>query len=162
MCVYDEMNSRLGLAFQVRRRQADVMNSPPPPAASDRLLKYFTVRPFAAVCAEVAAACQAHRFGLIATVDLKAKLNAKGVPFDRECTVFEVCNPLKAQGVLSLNMDLASALPCRIAIYTEGDRTVLSTMKPTRLLAVYDVPGAAEAAAEVEATMDAIMAQLAG
>ncbi len=128
----------------------------------DRLLKKTTNRPFAEVCDAVAAACQAHQFGVIGTVDLKAKMNAKGVDFDAPCTVFEICNPHKAQGVLTANMDIASALPCRLAIYEQAGRTVLSTMKPTLLLELYDAPGIEAEAQEVEQTMAAIIDELCG
>ncbi len=134
------------------------MTNPTP--ACDRLLKQTTNRTFAEVCAAVPEACQAHQFGVIGTVDLKAKMNAKGVPFERECTVFEICNPHKASGVLSINMDIASALPCRLAIYAEEGRTVLSTMKPTLMLGMYDAPGAEAEALDVEQTMQAIIDQL--
>ncbi|MEZ5413650.1 MAG: DUF302 domain-containing protein [Opitutaceae bacterium] len=99
---------------------------------------------------------------MLGTIDLHAKLNGKGVEFAPACTVFEVCNPWKAKGVLAANMDISSSLPCRIAIYTENGKTVVSTLRPTRLLAIYDTPGAADEACEVEKTMTAIIEQLVG
>ncbi|WP_221032694.1 DUF302 domain-containing protein [Actomonas aquatica] len=124
---------------------------------ADRLIKRSTTKPFAEVCAGVEDACKANKFGLIGVVDLQAKMAAKGVAFDRPCTVFEVCNPQKAKGVLTANMDIATALPCRLAIYTEEGKTVLSTMKPTEMLGMYDAPGVEAEAEDVEATMTAIM-----
>ncbi len=127
---------------------------------TDRLLKRSTHRPFAEICEAMASACQEQGFGVIGSVDLKAKMNAKNVPFERECTVFEVCNPQKAQHVLTRDMDIASALPCRLAVYVEGDRTVLSTLKPTILLELFEAPEIGHEAAEVEQTMRAIIDRL--
>jgi uncharacterized protein (DUF302 family) len=93
----------------------------------------------------------------------QAKMAAKSVEFDRHCTVFEVCNPHKAKDVLSAFIDLASALPCRIAVYTEGEFTVLSTLKPTILLGAYKFSDdLSSSAVEVENTMESIMMLAAG
>ena len=72
-----------------------------------------------------------------------------------------MCNPKIAAGVLNLNMDIANALPCRLAIYEAEGLTVVSTLKPTRLIELFDAPGAEEHAAKVEAIMAGIVARLA-
>jgi hypothetical protein len=51
-----------------------------------------------------------HKFGVLGVHDLKAKMAEKGVPFARECPVFEVCNPHQAKkGARSESRDLDSA-----------------------------------------------------
>ena len=140
-------------------------NAPGVPAAApaERLLKQCTADAFEVVLARAEAACAKHHFGVISTIDLQAKLKAKGVALAPRCTILEVCNPAKAQAVLATNMDLASALPCRIALYTEGGMTVLSTLKPTVQLPLYGpAPGAADSACEVEAILRLIIADMAG
>ncbi len=89
-------------------------------------------------------------------------MQSKGLEFPERCTVFEVCNPGAAKAVLMAHMDLASALPCRLAVYTEGSSTVLSTLKPTLLLGAYTYADVLSEASEVEKIMDAIMATAAG
>lgn len=135
------------------------MNSTP--ATAPTIIKKSTSRAFSEVCGSVEAVCREFDFGLISTIDLKAKMNAKGVPFERNCTVFEVCNPKIAAGVLNLNMDIANALPCRLAIYEADGATVVSTLKPTRLIELFDAPGSEEHAGVVESTMASIVARLA-
>ena len=81
----------------------------------------------------------------------------KGVEFARECLIFEVCQPQQAKKVLEENMSVSTALPCRISIYEEGGKTVLATLKPTTLLAMFDTPQLADVAKEVEATIVKIM-----
>jgi len=93
--------------------------------------------------------------------DLKAKLADKGVPFDRECRVFEVCNPHQAKKVLERNLEISTALPCRISVYEEGGVTRLATIKPTAMLDLYATPGLKEVAREVQAALEAIMAEAA-
>jgi len=43
-----------------------------------------------------------------------ATLRSKGIDFEEECRVFEVCNPVQAAKVLASDMRLNMALPCRI------------------------------------------------
>jgi uncharacterized protein (DUF302 family) len=109
------------------------------------------------VCQRLPDVAQKHQFGVLGMHNLKEKMISKGVPFDRECRVFEVCNPQQAKEVLSRAMEISTALPCRISVYQEAGHTVLATIKPTRLLGLFDAPGAAAAAEEVEATLTRIM-----
>ena len=102
-----------------------------------------------------------HKFGVLGVHDLKAKMAEKGVPFDRECRVFEVCNPHQAKKVLEANLEISTALPCRISVYEEGERTKLATIKPTALIELFASPGLREVAREVEATLETIMAEAA-
>jgi uncharacterized protein (DUF302 family) len=93
--------------------------------------------------------------------NLKETMAKKGVEFARECLIFEVCQPQQAKKVLDENMSLSTALPCRISIYEESDKTVLATLKPTTLLAMFGVPQLEAVAKEVEDTIVKIMTEAA-
>ncbi len=114
-------------------------------------------KPLERVTRDLEAAVTRHKFGVLGIHDLKAKMVEKGVPFARECRVFEVCNPHQASKVLQANMEISTALPCRIAVYEEEGRTVLATIKPTRMIDLYRNPELAGVAQEVEATLTRIM-----
>lgn len=120
-----------------------------------------SAKPLEQVAAALEAAVARHQFGVLGVHDLKAKMAEKGVPFGRECRIFEVCNPQQAKQVLEANLAIATALPSRIAVYDEGGKTKLTTIKPTALLALYATPELQGVAAEVEATLAAIMAEAA-
>ncbi|MFC1597093.1 DUF302 domain-containing protein [Planctomycetota bacterium] len=92
-------------------------------------------------------------FGVLGVHDLKEKMNAKGVPFDRECRIFEVCNPGKAKIVLEADMSISNALPCRISLYEDEDGVKVSTLKPTAVLGLFNRPELEPVAKEVEETM---------
>jgi uncharacterized protein (DUF302 family) len=124
---------------------------------TDYLIERTTPDSLDAVCQRLPEIAQRHKFGVLGVHDLKEKMASKGVAFDRECRVFEVCNPQQAREVLSRAMEISTALPCRISVYEEGGRTVLATIKPTKLLAMFDAPGAAATAKEVEETMTQII-----
>ncbi len=106
--------------------------------------------------------CARHHFGVLGTINLQQKLNDKGVPFERECLIFEVCNPVQAKKVLEVNIAISAALPCRIAVYQEEGVTKIATIRATALLGMFPNPELAPVAREVEETMSRIMQDLAG
>ncbi len=102
-------------------------------------------------------AVKAHKFGVIAVIDLKAKMVEKGVAFGNACNIYEVCNPVQAKGVLEKDMRLATALPCRIAVYEEKGSVKIATMLPTATLGLFSLPELAPVAQEVEKEIKAMM-----
>ena len=75
-----------------------------------------------------------HGFGVLHVHDLGATLRSKGIAFDNECKIFEVCNPGQAAKVLSVDMRLNMALPCRISVFTEIGKTMIGLIKPMQML----------------------------
>lgn len=114
------------------------------------------------LAADLEKAVTNHKFGVLGVHDLKAKMAEKGVTFERECRVYEVCNPHQAKRVLETNLEISTALPCRISLYEERGRTRLATIMPTALIALYQTPALRGVAEEVEAALIAIMKEAAG
>lgn len=95
-----------------------------------------------------------NKFGVLHIHDIGGTLRSKGIDFDRECKVFEVCNPGHAANVLAIDMRLNMALPCRISVYTEDGQTKMGLIKPEPMLATLsDNETLLEIAQEVEVTM---------
>jgi len=83
--------------------------------------------------------------------DLGATLRSKGIAFEEECKVFEVCNPGQAAKVLSTDMRLNMALPCRISVFTEKGKTKIGLIKPVQMLSALSQDAAlVQVAKEVE------------
>jgi len=90
-------------------------------------------------------------FGVLYVHDLGETLRNKGMDFEENCRVFEVCNPGQAVKVLSIDMRLNLALPCRISVFTEGGSTKIGLIKPAQMLAALSKnPALLEVANEVE------------
>ena len=121
------------------------------------LVKLSTDKTVSEAAAALHAAVQANHFGVMQVHNLKETMAKKGVEFARECLIFEVCQPQQAKKVLDQNMSVSTALPCRISIYEEGGKTILATLKPTILLAMFDTPQLEGVAQEVEDTLVKIM-----
>ena len=119
-------------------------------------------KPLKELAADLEKAVVSHKFGILGVHDLKAKMAEKGVAFARECRIYEVCNPHQAKKVLEANLEISTALPCRISLYEEGGRTKLATISPTAMIGLYQNPELKGVAEEVEATLVAIMKGAAG
>lgn len=102
-------------------------------------------------------AVKAHKFGVIGVIDLKGKMTEKGVSFGNACKIYKVCNPMRAKQVLEKDMSIATALPCRIAVYEEKNRVKVATMLPTETLALFSIPELASVAQEVEREIKAMI-----
>jgi uncharacterized protein (DUF302 family) len=121
------------------------------------LIRISTNKTVTEAAAALQAAVEANHFGVMQIHNLKETMAKKGVEFQRECRIFEVCQPQQAKKVLDQNMSVSTALPCRISIYEEGGKTVLATLKPTSLLAMFNSPQLEQVAQEVEDTIVKIM-----
>ncbi|MFO7736671.1 MAG: DUF302 domain-containing protein [bacterium] len=73
-------------------------------------------------------------FGVLHTHDLGSTLRDKGIEFNEQCRIFEVCNPQHAADVLSSDMRLNMALPCRISVFTQKGKTKIGLIKPEKML----------------------------
>lgn len=125
------------------------------------LIKISTDKTVSDAAAALQAAVLANHFGVMQVHNLKETMVKKGVEFARECLIFEVCQPQQAKKVLEQNMSVSTALPCRISLYEEGGKTILATLKPTTLLAMFNTPQLECVAQEVENTIAKIMQEAA-
>ncbi len=96
-------------------------------------------------------------FGVMAVHEVSKVLESKGVPISYRCVIVEVCSPRHASQVLSADPYISTAMPCRIAIFEEDGKTVLSTIAPTEMLSMFERPELEDIAKEVEDLMEQIM-----
>ena len=110
-----------------------------------------TQKSFEQASTDLAAAVTGLGFGVLHIHDLGATLRSKGIDFAEDCKVFEVCNPAQAAKVLSTDMRLNMALPCRISVFTEHGKTKIGLIRPVEMLsALSRDPALAVVAKEVE------------
>ena len=112
----------------------------------------------AAAVEDLRAAVAKHGFGVLHAYDLQETLNSKGFPLPHACHILEVCNPEQASKVLTEDIGMNIALPCRISVYEENGQTKIATALPTKLLSALSAsPDLAAVAEEVETKMKAMM-----
>jgi len=107
---------------------------------------------------DLEAAVKAHQFGVLNVHDLQATLQSKGIDFQQPCRVFDVCNPHQAHAVLTEDISMNMALPCRISIWEENGQTKIGTISPKSMLAMLsDSEKLASIAEEVDEVMQRII-----
>lgn len=110
-----------------------------------------TAKSFEQAATDLDAAVKKHGFGVLHIHDLGNTLRSKGMAFDEQCRVFEVCNPAQAVKVLASDMRLNMALPCRISVFTQTGKTMIGLIKPVEMLAALSQdPTLLQVAREVE------------
>ena len=110
-----------------------------------------TDKSFDQASADLESAVKRLGFGVLHVHDLGTTLRSKGIALDEQCKVFEVCNPGQAAKVLSTDMRLNMALPCRISVYTEKGKTQIGLIKPVQMLSALSQDAAlVQIAKEVE------------
>jgi len=112
---------------------------------------------FAAVCSKLEKAISEHKYGLLHVHDLRKTMADKGVEFEPECKIFELCNPHRAKQVLDVSLEVSTALPCRISVYVKDGMTYLSTLKPSMMISMFDLPELKDVADSVEDSIVAII-----
>ncbi len=96
----------------------------------------------------------ANQFGVMHIHNLHATLNSKGVPFEHQCQVLEVCNPHQAARVLKDDMEMNMALPCRVSVYEKDGKNYIGMISPKAMLSQLSNSEALnEVAEEVEAVI---------
>ena len=131
-------------------------------AKADPVFTVDSTKSIEQVGADLEEACKRHEFGVLGKHDLRAKMKSKGVDFPEECLVYEICNPHKASEVLSQDLRISTALPCRISVYRQGEGSRLATIRPSLMLEMFGAKELGPVAAEVEKSITAIMKDAAG
>ncbi len=111
-----------------------------------------TEKTFEQASADLESAVKSHDFGVLHVHDLGSTLRSKGFDFEEQVRVFEVCNPGQAVKVLSTDMRLNMALPCRISVFTEKGQTKIGLIRPAQMLSsLSQDPALVQVSEEVEA-----------
>lgn len=93
-----------------------------------------TIKSFEQAATDLETAVTRNGFGILHIHDLGTTLRSKGLEFEEQCKVFEICNPAQAAKVMSLDMRLNMALPCRISVYTDKGQTKIGQISPAKML----------------------------
>lgn len=76
------------------------------------------------------------KFGVLWSFNIKDKLQAKGLDFDKNFHILEVCNPFEANEILTKSTMVGYFLPCKIVVYDEAGKTKMGMVKPTSMISI--------------------------
>jgi len=75
-----------------------------------------------------------YSFGVLHIHNVKNTLNSKGIDFENECQILDVCNPNVAKEILSSDMSLSIIMPCKISVYKDDGITKIGMNSLTQLI----------------------------
>lgn len=86
------------------------------------------------IAAEVEGVCSQNQFSVLTTYNYKEILEKKGFPIERKAYIFEICQAKLASKMLTAYPSFSIFMPCKIALYEEEGKTILSTMNMELML----------------------------
>lgn len=89
-------------------------------------------------------------FGVLWEMNFKDKFDEKGLEFDGDFKILEVCNPVKAHMILNDNIDMGFFLPCKIAVFEQEGEIFIGMPEPTKMMDFAEQPSVGAMALEVE------------
>ncbi len=92
-------------------------------------------------------------FGILGTLDFKEIFQKKGIKYDNEYKLLEVCNPQVAKKALDSDPDVGLLLPCTISVYTKDDQNYIGLAKPSSLLSLSKKSDLLEMGKEIESKL---------
>lgn len=102
------------------------------------IYKITTDTPIQTVKDEMMAHAKEAGFGVLGTYEFQKILQSKGMDLNQEITGYELCSPKAAQDVMNELPEMSVFLPCRISVYEENGKTVLSTVNINDVIPTID------------------------
>ena len=96
------------------------------------------------------------KFRVLHIHDVQATLAEKGLERG-PLKIIEVCNAVFAHEALKKEQNVALFMPCKFAVHSEGDKTVVTLGRPMMISEMMPQAGLDELAADVEATLKRVM-----
>ena len=123
----------------------------------DMLYKVQTNKSFEKSIEDLKKSLSNHHFGVLWELNFKDKLKEKGLDFDRNFKILEVCNPIQAKKVLEENIEVGFFLPCKMVVYEDGGSVIIGMPKPTGLIGLINDKNLVGIALEVENELKSAM-----
>ena len=117
--------------------------------------------PFDAALGAVTEALKKEGFGVLTTIDVRAKFKEKlGIEFPNY-VILGACNPPNAHKAILAEENIGLMLPCNVIVYEKAGKMIVGIIKPTVAMGMIDNPGLKPLALEVEARLKKVFDSLA-
>lgn len=92
------------------------------------------------------------KFGILHIHNVNETLNSKGVEFNKQCQILDICNPNHAKEFLSNDMTMSVVMPCRITVYEDKGESFIAMNSLVQLIDDIN-PDLIEKAQEIQDTL---------
>ncbi len=93
-----------------------------------------TTKTFSTAVEDLKKSLTENNFGVLWELNFKDKLAEKGLDFQQNFKVLEVCNPKQAKEVLDLHIEVGYFLPCKMVVYEKENSVFMGMVRPTSMI----------------------------
>jgi len=93
-----------------------------------------TSKTFSTAVEDLKKSLSENEFGVLWELNFKEKLEEKGLDFQKNFKVLEVCNPKQAKEVLDLHIEVGYFLPCKMVVYEKENSVFMGMIRPTSMI----------------------------
>ena len=100
---------------------------------SEKMIEMFTYKiisnqPIVRISEKVPSVCEKYKFTLLQTYVYHEIVESKGFPINRKVFIYEICQAKTAAKMLTDFPHFSIFMPCKLAVYEDNGKTVISTM----------------------------------
>jgi uncharacterized protein (DUF302 family) len=99
-------------------------------------------------------------FGILTTIDVKAKMKEKMNLDMEDYLILGACNPKLAAQALQAEKEVGLLMPCNVLVYQHKDQTRVSAQLPSTMMSVTGNKLVCEVADQAEQTLKKVIDQL--
>ncbi len=135
---------------------------------SQKMIDMFTYKlisnsPIDNIADKVQTECDNYKFALLKTYNYHEIVESKGFPIKRKVFIYEICQAKTAALMLTDHPDFSIFMPCKLTIYEDNGKTIISTMNMELMLeAVNSNKGLYENAVDLFNTLKTMMLSISG
>lgn len=127
----------------------------------DIIYEKMTTKTFDEALETIKKELKERKFGVLWELNFKDKMAEHNIDFKNNFKILEVCNPQKANEVLSAHLEVGYFLPCKVVVYERNGEVFIGTAKPEMLLGMMGYDDIGNVATEVqEILIEAIEASI--
>lgn len=116
----------------------------------DLIYEKVTEKSFNEAVESITNTLKERKFGVLWQLNFKNKMEEHDIEFSNNFMILEVCNPDKANEVLSKHLEMGYFLPCKVVVYEKDNQVRIGTARPERLMGMMGHDDLSHVAQEVE------------
>lgn len=113
----------------------------------------MTTKSFEEAVESVTNSLKERKFGVLWQLNFKDKMAEHDIDFPNNFMILEVCNPQKANEVLSAHIEVGYFLPCKVVVYEKDGQVFIGTAKPGMLINMTGYDDLDKVGSEVESIL---------
>ena len=99
-------------------------------------------------------------FGVLTTIDVKAKMKEKLDVNMEDYVILGACNPSSAYKALRMETEIGLLLPCNVIVYQKDGQTHVAAIRPTQAMSMVDNPELEPLANDIEQKLKSVIESL--